>query len=46
MVEEQRFDSGLQQVDQVVMAADVRQFVRQYRFELFNRESGKGYRRE
>ena len=41
MVEQQRLDDALQDVDQIIVAADVRQFVKQKRFHLFGRQSGE-----
>ena len=38
MVEHQRFDRALQQVGDVIEAADVRQLVSQYRFQFLSAE--------
>jgi hypothetical protein len=40
VIEEQRLGDGLQQVDKVVVTADVRQFVRENRFHLRRRQRG------
>ena len=42
MIEEQRLDERLQQVHQVVVAADVRELVREDRFELLRRQPCEG----
>ena len=41
VIEEQRFDERLQEVDQVVVASDVRELVRQERLELPGRQAGE-----
>ena len=41
MVEEQRLDDGLHQVDEEVVAADMRQLVREDHLHLFGGESGE-----
>ncbi len=42
MVEEQSLDERLQQIDHVVVAADVRELVREDCFELIRRHPGQG----
>jgi hypothetical protein len=44
VVEEQGFDAGLQQVDEIVVPPDVRELVRQKGFELRGRQPGQGRR--
>jgi hypothetical protein len=46
MIEEQRLDERLQQVDDVVVPPDVRELVRENRLELVWRETGKRARRQ
>ena len=46
VIEEQRLDERLQQVDEVVVAADVRQLVREDRLELLRRQSSQRARRK
>ena len=46
VVEQHRLDQRLQQVHQRVVATDVREFVRQDRFELLRRQSAEHARRQ
>ena len=46
VIEEQRFDDRLQQVDEVVVPPHVGQFVRDHRLELRGRQPGKRARRQ
>ena len=46
MVEQQRLDNRLQEVDDVVVAPDVRQFVGEKRLDLRRREARQGRRRQ
>jgi hypothetical protein len=46
MVEQQGLDTGLEEVDEEIVAPDVRQFVRQKPFKLLRRKAGEGAGRE
>jgi len=41
MVKQQSFDQALRQVDQVIVSADVREFVHQDQFHLLRRQSSQ-----
>ena len=45
VIEEQRLDERLQEIDQIVVAPDVRELVRQNRLELLGRQAGQRARR-
>jgi hypothetical protein len=46
VIEQQRFNHGLQKINQVVVTTDVRELVGEDRLQLFRREAGKGRGRE
>ena len=45
MVEQQGLDDALQHVDQIIVAADVRQLMKQKRFYLVGRQTGESANR-